>query len=349
MIDIVNIKINQEMLNIISEIDQFKVYWETLKNTNLSKLNNLHKIATIESIGSSNRIEGNKLSDIEVEKILNNINLNSFQNRDEQEVLGYAKLMNCIYNEYEYISFSENYIKQLHKILLSFFQKDEFHKGEYKKISNSVSAFDPNGKEIGIIFKTDSPFETPIKMKQLFQFMNERMKDKTIHPIILIGVFIVHFLAIHPFQDGNGRLSRAITTLLLLKFGYSYVVYSSIETVIEENKSAYYISLRTTQKTFSETPDYTSWLTFFLQSLKRQKIRLENKINKQNVSNNFNLPLLASKILYQFNEKNIWTTAELSEVLKIKNITIKKNLAYLVKNGLIKKNGSTRGAWYEKV
>ena len=86
-------------------------------------------------------------------------------------------------------------------------------------------------------------------------------------------------------------------------FGYTYLIKSTVETVIEENKSAYYISLRTTQKTFSDIPDYTAWLTFFLQCLKRQKIRLENKINKQNVSNNFNLPLLASKILSQFNEK----------------------------------------------
>ena len=337
------------MLNIISAIDQFKIQWLTLKENKAASLIHLQKVATIESIGSSNRIEGNKLNDIEVEKILHNITKNSFTTRDEQEVVGYAKLMNCILSDYEIIPFSENYIKQLHKILLSFSQKDQIHMGEYKRIYNSISAFNQDGKEMGVIFETASPFETPMQMAQLIKFMNERMSDKLIHPLILIGIFIVHFLAIHPFQDGNGRLSRALTKLLLLKFEYTYVAYSSMETIIEENKSAYYISLRNTQKTLSGTPDYTPWLIFFLRSLSKQKIRLENKITLQNDSNNINLPLLASKILAQFNIKDIWTTTELSSELNAKTVTIKKNLAYLVKQGIIKKNGSTRGAWYEKL
>src|SRR5574344_3097798 len=124
------------MLSIISEIDEFKGAWKLLDKTAPEKLQCLKKIATIESVGSSNRIEGNKLTDKQVEKLLSNIKKQSFATRDEQEVAGYARVMDTVFEDYELIPLSENYIKQLHKILLQYSAKDEKHKGEYKKISN---------------------------------------------------------------------------------------------------------------------------------------------------------------------------------------------------------------------
>lgn len=147
---------------------------------------------------------------------------------------------------------SENHIKQLHSVLLKFSSKDKAHRGGYKKLSNNVVAFDASGKEIGVVFETASPFETPLAMEKLVSWLNRTIEDKTIHPLLVIAVFVVSFQAIHPFQDGNGRLSRILTTLLLLRFGYEYVPYISLESILEDNKDSYYKALRQTQKTLRE-------------------------------------------------------------------------------------------------
>ena len=256
MLENLEIKINNQMLSIISEIDEFKGSWKLLGKMAPEKLRALKKVATIESVGSSNRIEGNKLSDKQVEELLSRIQKQSFANRDEEEVAGYAKLADTIFEDWEIIPLSENYIKQLHKILLEYSSKDEKHKGEYKKISNAVAAYDSDGKEIGVVFETATPFETPIKMQELVDWTNKNLSDRYYHPLIVIGIFVVNFRAIHPFQDGNGRLSRALTNLLLLKSGYAYVPYSSTESIIEDNKEGYYRALRQTQTTLSKEQNY---------------------------------------------------------------------------------------------
>lgn len=345
MISLKDVHISGEMLKIIAETDEFKGAWNAVSQIP-EKLSSLKKVATIESIGSSNRIEGNTLSDKQVETILSNIRQQSFATRDEQEVAGYADLMENIFDNYEIIPFTENYIKQLHKILLSYSAKDENHRGEYKKLANSVAAFDADGREIGVVFETVTPFETPAKMRELVAEIRELFEDKALHPLILTGLFVVHFLAIHPFQDGNGRMSRALTTLLLLKSGYSYVPYSSMESIIEENKSSYYKALRNSQKTFkTANVNYDYWLTFFLQTVLKQKIRLEKKIALQQTHG---LSLTSNRIMSLFANRSQWTSAEISAETSIKIATVKKALAELVKAGYLIKNGSTRGAWYEK-
>ena len=345
MFNLKDIHITPEMLSIISNIDEFKGAWNALSRKP-EKLTALKKVATIESIASSNRIEGNTLTDAQVETIFSNIKKYSFTTRDEQEVAGYADLIENIFDNYEVIPFTENYIKQMHQILLSYSNKDERHRGEYKSISNSVAAYDTNGNQIGVIFETASPFETPDKMRKLIQQTRELIEDNALHPLIVIALFVVHFLAIHPFQDGNGRLSRALTTLLLLKCGYTYVPYSSMETIIEENKNTYYKALRNTQKTFKDNQfNYDGWLRFFLLTVQKQKIRLEKKIN---IAEKNSLNLTASKVLSLFEQKNQWTTFEISKELNINLNTIKKTLQELVKLDYLVKNGKTKGSWYEK-
>lgn len=342
MINLNNIHITPEMLNIITEVDEFKGSWNVLEQQP-DKYKHLKKIATIESIGSSNRIEGNTLTDKQVETVLANLKRQSFATRDEQEVAGYADLMENIFDNYEVIPFNENYIKQLHKILLSYSSKDERHRGEYKTLANSVAAFDAEGKEIGIIFETATPFETPQLMRELIQETREQLEDKFIHPLIMIGLFVVHFLAIHPFQDGNGRMSRALTTLLLLKNGYLYVPYSSMESIIEENKASYYKALRNSQKTFkTDDVNYDYWLNFFLRTVQKQVVRLKQKMNQAPAT----LPLTETKIMNLFDEQNQWTTAAMVEALNMNIATIKKAVGELVKKGYLQKNGTTRGAWY---
>lgn len=345
MININNIKITPEMLLIITEIDEFKGSWKAIGKISPEILKALKKVATIESIGSSNRIEGNKLSDKQVEELLSNIDIKSFSSRDEEEVAGYAKLMDTIFEDWEVIPFTENYIKQLHKILLQYSTKDEKHRGEYKKLSNSVAAYDSEGKEIGIVFETASPFETPKMMRELVDWTKFTLEDKALHPLITIGIFIVNFLAIHPFQDGNGRISRAITALLLLKTGYSYTPYSSIESIIEDNKEGYYRALRETQSTLKNKQNYEPWLMFFLRTMQKHKIRLEYKVSADTAKMT-ELPLLSAQIMRLVEDQERATISEITENTKANINTVKKHLADLVKRGYLIKHGKTKGAWY---
>jgi len=232
------------------------------------RLSALRRVATIESIGSSTRIEGSKLSDREVENLLSNLTIKTLETRDEQEVAGYAELMDLVFESWKHIPFNENHIKQLHQILLRHSEKDARHMGQYKTNSNSVAAFDENGNQIGIVFDTATPFDTPRLMAELVIWVNDEREKAQLHPLLIIGIFVVVFLEIHPFQDGNGRLSRVLTTLLLLQATYAFVPYSSLESVIELNKESYYLALRQTQGTIrSNAPNWQPWLLFFLRSL----------------------------------------------------------------------------------
>ena len=346
MIVMKSIKITRDMLKMIAEIDGFKGAWTGLERVRPEQLKALRRVSTIESVGSSNRIEGNKLSDSEVEKILSRIEIKSFKSRDEEEVAGYAELMNTMLDNYSVIPLSENYIKQLHRILLSHVGKDARHRGEYKKLDNPVAAYNPNGKEIGIVFETASPFNTPRFMEELTEWTRKNLDDDFLHPLIVIGVFIVHFLAIHPFQDGNGRLSRVLTTLLLLKKGYTYVPYASIESFIEASKEGYYRALRRTQKNiWSGKVDYEPWLSFFLTALLKQKRHLERKLETMS-KDDTKLGKNARAILELYDNKPEWSIPDIAQTLSLNKNTAAKTVRMLVKDGYLAKQGTTRGAWY---
>jgi len=348
MPDIGKLEVTPQMLAQIAEIDEFKGAWRGFTNLQPEELKDIKRISTIESIGSSNRIEGNKLSDAEVEELLSHIDKKAFKSRDEEEVAGYAELMNTIFDNYSVIPLTENYIKQMHKILLQFVGKDERHRGEYKKLPNSVAAFDPDGKEIGIVFETASPFDTPRLMEELVLWTRKNLDDPFYHPLIVIGVFIVHFLAIHPFQDGNGRLSRSLTTMLLLKKGYDYVPYSSIESIIEVSKEGYYRALRRTQKDiWDNKANYEPWLSFFLTTLQKQKRHLESKIHTIK-NDNKKLSRNQRAIMELFNTIPELDTSEISDKLNMNNETVKKNVRALVYSGYLLKIGETKGTFYEK-
>ena len=349
MFDSTAFVITPEMLLLIGEIDEFKGAWQLLGRLTPDRLQALRKVATIESIGSSTRIEGVKLSDQEIEKLLSNLESYSFVSRDEQEVAGYAYVCQEIFQGYESMTFSENLIKQLHDWLLKFSDKDESHRGEYKKLSNNVEAFDATGKSIGIIFQTASPFETPMRMQELITWVNQQLAQKQLHPLIVIGVFVVTFLAIHPFQDGNGRLSRILTTLLLLQSGYLYVPYSALESFIERSKDNYYLALRKTQATLrSPNPDFVPWLVFFLKMLQKQKVHLEQKIMREQIIAE-KLPLLSSKIVTLLLEHGSLNISDFERLVKTNRNTLKKHLASLVAKGMIVGVGKGKASFYTLV
>lgn len=342
------IQITPELLALLSEIDEFKGAWRALGTLAPDRLKALRRIATIESIGSSTRIEGNKLSDREVEHLLGKLEIKKFGTRDEQEVAGYAEAMETIFQAWQDIPITENHIKQLHRDLLHYSEKDVRHRGEYKTLRNDVGAFDADGKMIGVVFETATPFDTPRRMTELITWLRDARELKRIHPLLIIAVFVVVFLEIHPFQDGNGRLSRILTTLLLLQAGYANVPYSSLESVIENSKEGYYLALRQTQGTIlGEAPNWQPWLMFFMRALQQQKRRLAEKVEREKHTLAV-LSELAVGILDYVQGHGRVTTRDMVRETGASPNTLKATFGSLVEKGLLVRHGGGRSTWYSQ-
>lgn len=336
----------QRLISIIGRIDVFKGTWAATEVKENVYLKELRRIATIESIGSSTRIEGAVLSDQEVKELLDNIKITKLTSRDEQEVIGYYEALEIIYDSWEDISLSENNIKSLHSSLLKYSDKDARHKGNYKQLSNQVVANYPDGSQ-RLIFKTTAPHLVQKEMEDLLLWTNEALVSGEIHSLIVIGAFIYEFLSIHPFQDGNGRLSRLLTTLLLLRCKYPFVKYVSFENLIEQRKNEYYRALMEGQQNrYADNEKMDAWLLFFLEAVESLTKRLEAKYN-----------IYKSKGGYlNERQKNIMTFIREHQPVKVGDIakacpefsvnTIKKDLLYMKNEQLIIAVGSGKGTVY---
>ena len=346
MLDARSLQITPEILRLIARIDEFKGAWRSLGTLAPDRLSALRRVATIESIGSSTRIEGSKLSNLEVEQLLSNLEIQSFATRDQQEVAGYSELMDLVFSSWQEIPFSENHIKQLHQILLRYSEKDAWHCGRYKTSSNSVAAFDETGAQIAIVFQTASAFDTPRLMTELVNWVHQERETDSLHPLLIIAIFVVVFLEIHPFQDGNGRLSRVLTNLLLLQADYAYVPYSSLESVVEQSKEAYYLALRQTQATIrTEAPNWQPWLEFFLRSITEQIRRLEKKVEREQIVL-ASMPDLQLQIVEFAREHGRVTIGEVIRLTAASRNTLKQHFRALVERGTLSQHGSGRGVWY---
>ena len=337
---------NQKIINLIAKIDSFRGKWELIENKNITQLKQLKNIATIQSIGSSTRIEGATLSDAEIEKLISDLKINKLENRDEQEAVGYYNVLELIIENYKNINISENYILQLHSLLLKYSIKDTGQKGSYKRISNKVVANYPDGTQ-KIIFNTTEPYLVEKEMSDLINWTNKNIDQENYHPLLVIGLFIYEFLSIHPFHDGNGRLSRLLTTLLLLKRGYNFVQYVSFEHLIENRKLQYYAALMECQKTRNTNHEnIDKWILFFLDSLELLIKKLELKVQDSN-SKQIYLNKRQEKI-YNFIEQN--GPCKIGDINKhfteLSINTIKKDLQYLTKNNVILKYGERKGTIY---
>jgi len=335
-----------EMLRLISELDEFKGSWTALGRLAPERLQGLQRVATVESVASSTRIEGVQLSDAEVESLLMQVDNRKFESRDEEEVAGYAAALSLVFDSYEQITITENHLKHLHAVLCKFTTKDERHRGQYKKVPNNIDALDAEGQSLGILLETTSPFDTPREMADLVDWTRDALETHQLHPLVVIAVFVARFLAIHPFQDRNGRLSRVLTTLLLLQSGYHYVRYSSLERVIEENRDSYYLALQRTQRSFKKPQaDWQPWVHFFLRSMQEQKRALENKVKRERLLAN-NLPDISLKILEIVRERGRAQISDLDLLLDVPRPTIKVHLKTLVQSGHLLIHGKGRGTWY---
>ncbi len=339
-------KTNQLILKHISYIDTFKGKWNIIEQKENRYLQELRKIATIESIGSSTRIEGVKLTNKEIEKIVNNININNLKTRDEQEVVGYWETLDTIIENFANIGISENYIKQLHGILLKYSDKDESHKGNYKQLSNSVVATYPDGQQ-KVIFQTTEPHLVAIEMEKVIDWTNTNFQNQEIHPLLIVATFVYEFLSIHPFQDGNGRLSRLLTTLLLLQSQYMFVQYVSFENVIENKKKEYYKALMDGQKDrYTNNETIENWIVFFLDCIQTLIQRLESKyLIYKDTATYFNDRQKQIKEIIQQNQP-----VKIADVMKLlenySRNTIKKDLEYLRNQGVIETIGKNKGTLY---
>ncbi|TXI35173.1 MAG: Fic family protein, partial [Niabella sp.] len=257
------LKIDWKLINLISEIDRFDANWTAIERREGQSLKELKSIATVRSVGASNRIEGNRMSDEEVDLLLQKIDITKLTDRDSQEVVGYFEVLDLISESYENISVTESHIKSLHNSLMKYSAKDEWHKGNYKLQSNAVEASFPDGTQQIIFQTTEAGFATEDAIRALLNWYNS---ETEVHTLIKVASFVYDFLSVHPFQDGNGRLSRLISTLLLLKNGYKWIQYVSFEHEIENRKNEYYQVLRSCQ---AQRPheDVTVWIQFFLNCL----------------------------------------------------------------------------------
>jgi len=346
MIQPASIQITPEILALISELDEFKGAWRALGTLAPDRLSALRRVATIESIGSSTRIEGSKLSDREVEKLLSNLEIKNFDTRDAQEVAGYADTMELVFASWNEITVTENHVKQLHRDLLKYSEKDAHHRGNYKTQSNSVAAFDDTGKQVGIVFETATPFDTPRLMTEAVDWVRESLETRKLHPLLVTAIFIVVFLEIHPFQDGNGRLSRILTTLLLLRAGYAYVPYSSLESVIEQSKEGYYLALRQTQGAIrTDTPNWQPWVLFFLRALQQQMKRLAKKVEREKIILSAMTELSLSIVEYAREHGRV-TIGDMVKLTGTSRNTLKQHFRQMQEKGHLVLHGSGRGAWY---
>lgn len=334
------------VLNLIAEIDSYRGKWNLIEKAENIALKELREIATIESIGSSTRIEGATLTDAEISDLLKNVQIQELKSRDEQEVMGYHDTLQIIYDNFREIKLTENYIKQLHQSLLKYSDKDSRHRGKYKIISNKVVAKYPGGVE-KTIFNTTEVYLVKKEMESLISWTNQELQKHEIHPLIVISLFIYEFLSIHPFQDGNGRLSRLLTTLLLLKHEYYFIQYVSFENAIERSKKRYYQSLMACQKgRYADNEDISIWVIFFLSKLNELTEKLDEKygyfrsaigyLNKRqkNIRNYIadNQPVKISDIAEEFNNYSI--------------NTIKKDLQYMKRENVLKTLGKARATVY---
>ena len=340
--------IQQIVLRKIAAIDSFQSRWKIEQAQEQAFLKDLKKQTMVESTGSSTRIEGSTLTNLEVETLLKNMKITQLKTREQQEVAGYYEVLTLILDTFNDIPLSENYTAQLHGLLLRHSDKDQRHRGAYKALSNQVVASSPEGTQ-RIIFNTTLPHLTPRAMQDLVHWTNEAFKADTLHPLLIIAVFVYEFLSIHPFQDGNGRLSRLLTTLLLLKQGYDFILFTSFENLIEERKRDYYRVLMhgQQQRGQSETGEIIDkWVVFFLDCLLTLTQRLTEKrqayFTLKDYLNDRQKQVLAILM------KN--SPAQLSDISRhlpvITRATLKRDLSILVARRLITQVGTGRGVRY---
>jgi Fic family protein len=331
----------------IAKIDELKGRWIAGAQLSPQVLGRLKRSVLITSTGASTRIEGSKLSDEDVEKLMRGIDIQKFTDRDKQEVKGYFELLENVFDSWKSLQFGESSMKHFHKELLKYAKKDEDHRGDYKKRENQVQMINAAGESVGVLFDTTPAYLTPKQTQELVEWAREALAGKKYHPLLIVGSFLVEFLQIHPFQDGNGRLSRVLTNLLLLKEGYLYMPYVSHEKLIEDNKPEYYLALCQSQKTLkSDHEDIAPWLDFFLTIFLKQSEMAIDLLSKENIERLLTEKQLA--VWSYLDKADSATPREISEKTKVAYPTVRQAIDKLMRLKKIERIGQGRSTSYRK-
>ena len=256
---------------LLAEIDGVKGEFKSGLRMSPQAITNLKRSVIVTSAGASTRIEGSKLSDEQVQNILSKLSILKFSDRDSQEVQGYLEVLQNVFDAYQTLPLREGVIQSLHREALKYSTKDELHRGKYKTKENAVGVQNDDGTVREIIFETTPAWATQKEMTEIVEWAYDALEHKRFHPLLIIASFLVEFLKIHPFEDGNGRLSRVLTNLLLLRSGYLFTQYVSHEQIVERRKDEYYLALQQSQTSFkTDHPTIAPWLNFFFGVVREQ-------------------------------------------------------------------------------
>lgn len=338
----------QSTVVLLEQIDSLKGQWVGGAKLNPQALGRLKRSVLASSTGASTRIEGASLSDEEVDKLMRGVSMQKMLDRDEQEVKGYYEVLSMIFDSWNDINLTESAIKHLHMQLLKYSVKDEWQRGEYKKLENRVIATDKTGQEVGTIFEPTAPYLTSKEMNELMDWLKASLNERKYHSILIVANFVVEFLKIHPFSDGNGRLSRILTNLLMLQVGYEYVPYVSLEKLIEENKTEYYIALRNSQKTFqTQNETVEPWIKYFLDVLRAQATQSLGLLTGEAIEKLLSPNQL---LVWQFLQTaDVATIQAITEATNVARPTVRQSVERLLTLKKIERIGQGRATRYRKL
>lgn len=335
-------KWDKEILNYIGLIHEYKGRQQLYLSQRPEELDRLVEIAKRQSTESSNAIEGIVTTKARINKLFQD--KTTPKNRSEKEILGYKNVLNIVHENFEYIPIRSNYILQLHKELYSF--SDNTFGGKYKDTPNEIVATYSDGRK-ETIFEPLDPFETPEAIESLCEEFEKAISNYNIDSLIVIPIFIHDFLCIHPFNDGNGRMSRLLTTLLLYKTGYAVGKYISLEKKIEKTKESYYEALSLSSKNWlDEAQDETPFIKYLLGIILAAYRDFEERINivGEKLSSFEIVERAVANIIGKFTKSDI-----MERCPEIGRASIENALRQLVEDGIIEKHGSARSTFYVKL
>lgn len=326
-----------EVVNYLSQIHEAKGKQTLYLRQKPEQLDRLVEIAKIQSTEASNEIEGIRTTETRLRQLMRE--KAAPRNRDESEIAGYRDALNVVHESFEYIPLTPNYILQLHKIMLS--HTDSAFGGSFKNVQNYISATNADGKAY-TLFTPLAPYETPPAVQEICDAYNRAMGEGKVDPLILISVFIHDFLCIHPFLDGNGRMSRLLTTLLLYRTGYEVGKYISLEAKIAKNKGAYYDALELSQTGWhEEKDDPTPFIKYLLGTIISAYRDFEDRMEIISPSSEDTVRKAVESRIGKFAKREI---IELCP--NISASTVERNLRAMVNRGELEKQGAGKSTVY---
>lgn len=329
-----------EIVSMLTQIHEYKGKQNLFIESNCDTLTGLVEIAKIQSTESSNKIEGIYTSNERIKKLL--LSKTNPQNRAEEEIAGYRDVLNTIHQNHDDIPLKPNIILQLHRDLYKF--NNVGYGGQYKNIDNVIAEEDENGNRF-VRFQPLEAWEVPENIERICKEYNEAVALEAIDPLLAIPMFILDFLCIHPFNDGNGRMSRLLTLLLLYRSGYIVGKYISIEQMIESTKEQYYDTLKKSSTAWHENGnDYAPFVKYMLSVILAAYREFSTRVQIM-IESNLSKPERVAKII----EDTLGRVTK-QEVLEkcpdISETTVQRALADLLKNNKIKKISGGRYTSY---